>query len=70
MSEPEENFSDAEAASSQGSSIGGEVSEQTVGDSRALVEIVKCSLEGDKSRWWATTPRSTFGTGVARERGT
>ena len=66
VSEPEEeNLSDVEVASSQGSSYD-EESEQTVGDSRALVEIVKCSLEREKPGGWATTPGSTFRTGVAK----
>ncbi|XXG78765.1 hypothetical protein AAC387_Pa08g2637 [Persea americana] len=60
------NFSDSEAATTQGSSVNGEENKQTVEDSRALVDIVKCSLEGEISREWAMTLRSTFGTGVAR----
>lgn len=58
------NFSDAEAATVQESSVDGEEIEQTIGDSRAFVDTIKCSLEGEISGEWATTPRSTFRTGV------
>ncbi|XXG85623.1 hypothetical protein AAC387_Pa11g0669 [Persea americana] len=43
----EGNFSDVEAATTQGSSVDGEASEQSVEDSRALVDTVKCPLEGE-----------------------
>ena len=62
----EGNFSDADAVTTQGSFVDGEEGEQTFEDTRALVDIIKCSLEGEVSGEWAATPRSTFGTGEAK----